>query len=242
MRAGSARTLVVQASTSYGYDNRYLQDSVDAFPDRFRGVCCVDAFAPDAVTTIERWFADPNIVGMRVFYGGGRAAAPHDWIVDPAGAPAWRWASEHGVPVGVYLAIESSPHVHDLVTRFPDLVLVVDHLADVTSAPGSLDDEILASFLDLADRPNVFMKVSSKNFLDVELGPPVARELLDRVVGCFGGQRMAWGSNYPSTAGPLEDLVLLARRSLAGHPGGVVDDILGRTALRLFPRAADGLG
>jgi predicted TIM-barrel fold metal-dependent hydrolase len=239
-RAGIDRTIVVQASTSYGYDNRYMQASVDAHPELFRGVCCVDVAAADAVSTIERWFADPAMVGMRAFYAGGRASAPPDWVGDPAADPSWRWASEHRIPVGIYPALESSPHLHELTDRFPDLVLVIDHLADITDAE-SVDGGLVASFFALADRPNVFMKVSSKNFFEVLSGPPAAQEMLDRAVERFGKERMVWGSNYPSTAGPLDDLVTLARKALSRYPDPIADNILGRTALRLFPQAADGL-
>jgi predicted TIM-barrel fold metal-dependent hydrolase len=53
--AAITKAVVVQASTVYGHDNRYLCDSVRAHPDRFVGVYSIDATAPDAVQTIQRW-------------------------------------------------------------------------------------------------------------------------------------------------------------------------------------------
>src|SRR5450830_828204 len=53
--AGIARAMVVQASTAYGNDNRYVVEAVNAHPDRFAGVFSIDVLAPDNVTQMQRW-------------------------------------------------------------------------------------------------------------------------------------------------------------------------------------------
>src|SRR5882724_13492548 len=53
--AGIAKAVVVQASTVYGHDNRYVVAAVRVHPKRFVGVYSIDALAADAVAQIDRW-------------------------------------------------------------------------------------------------------------------------------------------------------------------------------------------
>ncbi len=67
--AGIAKAVVVQASTVYGHDNRYVVQAVRAHPDRFGGVYSIDALAPDAVPRIQHW-QDQGLHGFRLFTTG----------------------------------------------------------------------------------------------------------------------------------------------------------------------------
>src|SRR5665213_3514460 len=53
-KAGIAKAVVVQASTVYGHDNRYVVEAVAAHRDRFVGVFSVDVLAADAVAQMRR--------------------------------------------------------------------------------------------------------------------------------------------------------------------------------------------
>src|SRR5204863_6522602 len=67
--AGIERSVLVQASTCYGHDNRYLADSVAAHPQRFAGVFSVDVLAADAPQRIRHW-KSRGLAGLRVFVSG----------------------------------------------------------------------------------------------------------------------------------------------------------------------------
>jgi predicted TIM-barrel fold metal-dependent hydrolase len=67
--AGVAGAAIVQASTCYGFDNRYVADAVAQHPDRFTGVFSVDMNAPDAPAAIRHW-ADRRLTGLRLFTAG----------------------------------------------------------------------------------------------------------------------------------------------------------------------------
>ena len=47
--AGVDKSVLVQASSAYAFDNSYVADSVAAHPERFTGVFSIDVVAPDAV-------------------------------------------------------------------------------------------------------------------------------------------------------------------------------------------------
>ena len=51
--AGVASSALVQAATCYGYDNSYVADAIERYPDRFTGVGTIDVLAPDAVERAE---------------------------------------------------------------------------------------------------------------------------------------------------------------------------------------------
>src|SRR6195952_3163331 len=53
--AGIAKMSLVQASTCYGHDNRYVADSVAERPDRFSGVFSVSMVEPDSIDRIKHW-------------------------------------------------------------------------------------------------------------------------------------------------------------------------------------------
>src|SRR5258706_8001649 len=53
--AGVTKAAVVHSSTTYGFDNSYVVDACNSYPDRLLAVGSVDMLAPDAVATIRSW-------------------------------------------------------------------------------------------------------------------------------------------------------------------------------------------
>src|SRR5258708_33901240 len=53
--AGVDKSVLVQASSAYAFDNSYVADSVAAHPERFTGVFFIDVGAPDAVGKTKHW-------------------------------------------------------------------------------------------------------------------------------------------------------------------------------------------
>jgi L-fuconolactonase len=70
-------------------------------------------------------------------------------------------------------------------------------------------------------------------------GKATADTLVPKLVGVFGADRIAWGSNYPSSPGTLRDIVVasqLATRALSGADRGW---IFAKTAQQLYPVLQD---
>ena len=55
----------------------------------------------------------------------------------------------------------------------------------------------------------------------------------------FGASRLAWGSNYPASAGPLSKLLGVARECLASVRSQDQEWIFARTAQSLYPALVD---
>jgi predicted TIM-barrel fold metal-dependent hydrolase len=95
------------------------------------------------------------------------------------------------------------------------------------------------SLFDLARYPNVHLKVTERNFVGARKGKATPETFFPKVVSAFGASRLAWGSNYPASPGPLSKLLGVARECLASVPSQDQEWIFARTAQSLYPALAD---
>ncbi len=81
----------------------------------------------------------------------------------------------------------------------------------------------------------MYVKLSTVTHADAARGRSTARAFLEQLVGAFGADRIAWGSNFPASEGPLAKLVALAREWVSFLPAADQERILGGTAVALYP-------
>jgi L-fuconolactonase len=234
--AGVTRAVVVQASTVYGHDNRYLVEAVKAHPDRFVGVYSVDVLAPDAVSKIADW-QDHGLFGFRLFTTGSTMPGQANWLGDAASFPAWAHAEAHAIPICLQMTMAGLPILRGLLTRFPKVRVLLDHLArpDLTDgAPYAAAAPLFA----MAEFPGVHLKLTNRTLAMAASGASNAASFVQRVVAVFGAERIAWGSNFPAAEGSLPALLAEAQAALAGLSAGDRAMILAGTAKRLYPGLA----
>ena len=120
----------------------------------------------------------------------------------------------------------------------PKSRIVLDHLGrpDVTDGPPY---QRAASLFALAPLANIFLKLTPRIFGDVQRGQASADSFFPRLVEVFGSQRLAWGSNFPASAGTLKDNLALAKNCLACLSATDQAWIFAGTAQRLYPPLAD---
>ena len=133
-QAGIAKSVVVQASSAYAYDNSYVAAAVAAYPKRFTGVFSVDALAPDAVDKMKYWMAK-GLTGMRL-YTAGSTMEQKLWFTDPKTFPAWTFAGEAGLPVCMQMRFKAFPQLKEMLERFPKVRFIIDHLGRTEMADG----------------------------------------------------------------------------------------------------------
>jgi predicted TIM-barrel fold metal-dependent hydrolase len=63
--AGVGHVLAVQATTYYGWDNRFLVDAVRANVDWMAGICTLDPDDPGTPDLLEQYSQGHNIRGVR---------------------------------------------------------------------------------------------------------------------------------------------------------------------------------
>jgi L-fuconolactonase len=234
--AGVAKTALVQASTCYGHDNTYVADAVAAHPERFTGVFSVDVLEADAPERIRHWMGR-KLRGMRVFIAGHTAAAKDVRIDDPRAFPAWKFASDAGIPICVQMRGGLAP-LQTMLARFPEARVLLDHMARpaIADGPPYLDAEPL---FELARYKNLYLKLTTHNVRESRQGKATPGTFFARVVKEFGAARIAWGSNYPASEGTLAAILADARAAVASLPKEYQDSIFFRTAQALYPALAD---
>jgi L-fuconolactonase len=187
---GVGRAVLVQPMYP-GEDNSVVADAARARPDRFAAVAVVDPRSPGAPDRLASWVKERGCRGLRLrpsFPGEAEAFGSE---------PLWSRARELGIVVSVLARPEHVPMIHAAAARFPDVPVIVDHLAhpDVAAGAGS---PAWREFLGLAASPNVSVKptgfyYSSKAGYPYDDCADFFRSAYDR----FGPDRLIWGSDFP---------------------------------------------
>jgi predicted TIM-barrel fold metal-dependent hydrolase len=232
--AGVSQTALVQASTCYGHDNRYVADSVAAHPDRFIGVFSVDMRASDACLNLRRWL-NAGLAGARVFIAGHTAADKSIRLDDPAGFAAWSLLEAHRIPVCVQIRADGLDQVRSLLERFPGVPVLLDHFARPHLEEGAPYASAAGLFA-LARYPNLFCKFTTHNVRESREGKSTQAAFARAVVNAFGADRLAWGSNFPASKGSLAEHVAEALECTASLSASERDWIFAGTARRLYPQ------
>lgn len=238
--AGVRQAAVVHSSTTYGFDNDYVVDGCNRYPDRLLAVGSVDVLAPDACDTIRHWVSR-GLVGLRIFTGGSTKAFDPSELDDPRSFPAWELLQELAMPMCIQTGPVGLPQVTGLARRFPGVNIILDHLGrpDVLDGPPYANAESLWA---LADIPNIFLKLTPRIFNDTTRGAASPDTFFPRLVQAFGADRLAWGSNFPTSPGRLSEGLATARERLTSLGEADRDYIFSGTALRLYPAFANAVG
>ncbi|MHB1417439.1 MAG: amidohydrolase family protein, partial [Chloroflexota bacterium] len=122
--AGVSKTVIVQPS-NYGYDHSYVLDCCRRYPGRFAAVCLVEPEAPDAPAQLEQLVA-AGCGGLRLRPLAD--AKDWGWLTSPKTFPLWRAAGDLGVPISVLILPHQIESLGEMVARFPEVRVIVDHL------------------------------------------------------------------------------------------------------------------
>lgn len=236
--AGVAQAVLVQASTCYGHDSSYVRDCARAHPERFIGVYSVDLLAPDAAQQAARWQAE-GLAGMRFFIAGHTAADHATRLDDPRARPAWQYASDHGIPVCVQIRANGLPQLEAVLRDFPGVTILLDHFARPVLEDGAPYAEA-GSLWALARFPNLNFKLTTHNLLESALGKSTPQAFCERAVATFGARRIAWGSNFPASAGGLAHQLQIAMAATTTLSPADRAWIFSDTARSLYPSLGTG--
>ncbi|MFM0117522.1 amidohydrolase family protein [Paraburkholderia sp. RL18-101-BIB-B] len=234
--AGIDRAVVVQASTVYGNDNSYVVEAVRSHADRFAGVFSIDVLASDAVTQMQRWL-DAGLSGLRLFTTGSTMPGQAGWLDDERSFLVWDYAQRHNVSICLQMTAQGIPALVNMLSRFPDIRVLLDHLARPELAGGP-PYEAAAPLFSLASHRGVFLKLTNRTIVEASRGASTPAAFFPRVLDAFGANRIAWGSNFPAAEGALPQLLAEARESLSMLPADAREAIFGGTARAVYPALA----
>jgi len=117
------------------------------------------------------------------------------WFADPKTFPAWNFAAEAAIPVCMQMRHKGFPQLTPMLARFPKVRFIIDHLGRTEMADGP-PYAAAAPLFELARHPNVYLKVTHRNFEESRNGRSTPEAFFGRLVKEFGADRIAWGSNF----------------------------------------------
>lgn len=192
-RHGINRTILVQAAPTEA-ETRFLLDLALVTPFVAGVVGWSDFESPDARFNIARLSAEPLLVGLRPMV---HDIADSGWLERPEIDPAFPAMIEHGLVFDALLKPQHIPAMLTVLSRHPDLTVVIDHGAKPDIAGGDLGAwrEGIAA---LAAHPATLCKLSG---LVTEAGPDwtpqTLRPAVEHLLESFGPSRLLWGSDWP---------------------------------------------
>ena len=231
--AGVSKSAIVQASTCYGFDNSYVAEAVAARPDRFTGVFSVNMLTPDAPEKINYWFKK-ELTGLRLFTTGSTMPGQSDVLGDPRSFAGWEAARDLGIPVCVQMKPEGLGMLNTLIQKFPNVRIIIDHFMGVPpeGGPPYAEAEPLMS---VAKHPNIYLKLTIITVRRSYKGQASPESFIGKVVNAFGSDRIAWGSNFPTSEGTLKEILSESQTAINFLSSKDQDNILSNTAKSLYP-------
>ncbi|MFJ3056795.1 amidohydrolase family protein [Herbaspirillum sp. NPDC087042] len=230
-----ARTVLIQ-HICYKWDNSYLADVLKRYPAHFKGVCRVNPEDPAAPDHLSMWVQEKGFNGVRI---SPFEDARFDWIRGPLMPPLWQRCQALKVPMTVLTDHSRLQDVMRLVEKFPDLTVVIDHMADIRPD----HPEQLAALLAFARYPKVFVKISHMWSISDQPYPyRDSQDQVKRLLDAFGARRLMWGTDHPVSLPnlPYEKSVALFRDQLSFLSEADRQQILGKTVQEVWPFGLTG--
>jgi L-fuconolactonase len=187
---GVAKTVIIHV-IYYRWDNSYAADVIRQYPQYFQGVARVNPEDPGAPDRLTRLVKEQGFHGVRLSPAGD---ARGDWIRGPLMPPLWKRCYDFRVPMTILAPATRMPDIGRLAGKFPDLTIVIDHMAD---CPLDRPQE-LKKLLALSRYPKVFVKISHTWSLSKQDYPYLdSQEQVKRLYDVFGPQRLMWATDWP---------------------------------------------
>lgn len=185
--------------------NEYTMRAITAYPDRLYGVGLVPFFESESTMreSVRRAVGDERMLGIRMHAPFTYAEVPTeldptaDWILSEELDPVWDELRRAGKAMFVFPKATQLSMVETLAGRHPEVPIVVDHMAWPDEETDS-DEAPWAEFRSVADRENVYVKVSSlPRSAESEWPYPDLHGYVANLLEWFGPDRLMLGSDYP---------------------------------------------
>ncbi len=226
---GVDRVNLIQMSY-YGFDNRYLLDMIALFPDNFVGTAMIDPLGKDPA----REMTDLTRKGIRAFrIQPAMSKQPIEKWLEPVGfSKMFDTAAPNNL-----INPDALPELDRMCRKFPDTLVIVDHLCRI-GADGKIRDQELQALCDLARHKKVMVKVGAFYALGKKAAPYTdLAGLIENVIKAFTVKRCMWESDCPfqvSDGHTYADSIDLIQKRLPFLSDDDKDYLLRKTAEDFF--------
>ena len=231
-QAGVDHVVLVQPST-YGWDNRYLADSIARYPQQLAGVCLVNPLDEKAPEQLDCWVTERGFHGVRLHAVRPdsaewftttqtdriwqKARRPRHPCLHPHGPRPWLWSQKWR---GAFPAWTSWSITWDASTSLNSRPI-----------PSSM------ACLSWPTTPRTYAKVSGMLHYSQEPYPYADTHPFFRMAkDAWGPQRLMWGTDWPMLLDKADYLPRLTavRDEMPFFSKADLEWVLGKTALRLW--------
>ena len=231
--AGVERAVLIQTGSAYLWDNRLLADCARPNSAWAVGVCTLDPRSGESVTTLTDLVENHNVRGLRM----EATKDAHPLYYHHGAVRLWEAARDLNVVICAHLRTNHLPQLGDLLSRYPEVPVVLDHAAYPSASEG-VDSETVREVAGIARFQNLHVKLTFGVTGSDETYPFTdTHEILRAMIDSFGPDRCMWGSDFPcehwlKKATYVEHLDLI--REALGLSDGARSAILEETPTRLW--------
>ena len=194
MAKNNVEGVVLVSAANSVHETAYLMGLADGH-DFVRGVVAwIDLLAPTAVADLQAWARFRKLKSVRPYL---QDLPEDDWILKTELDPAIRAIADLGLRFDALIKPRHILNTVRFVERYPNLPVIVDHMAKPEIANGGLTAwrRDMEHFRNL---PHVHCKISG---ILTEDGPDWSAErmrpYLETVLDIFGADRLVFGSDWP---------------------------------------------
>ena len=186
-----AGVCIVQTSTFYGWDNRFICDTAVANPQWTAGVTTLDPDNAKSPSLIREFVGKYGIRALR-------SRPAKDGRLDSPGVEAlWKACGELGIVVNVLCDRDNTDALSRMLQKFPRQRVVIDHCLNLKAGPDK--EAILSAMLRLAKHQNAHAKLTFLATGSAEQYPfRDMHEPCRKIIAAYTPGRCVWGSDFPN--------------------------------------------
>ena len=193
---GVHRVNLIQMSF-YGFDNSYMLDSIQRYPDRFVGTAVVDPYGPDAREEMLR-LADRKCRAFRI-HPSLTARPPEAWLQPKEMDAMFAVAAKHRLALSCLIDPDALGELDRMCRKYPEAPVIVDHLCRIGASDRfPVSDENVSALVRMAVHRSVYVKIGAFYALGKREPPYLdLLPMIQRVVEAFTPQRCMWETDCP---------------------------------------------
>jgi L-fuconolactonase len=231
--AGVDKTVFVQTQHNVE-ENRWVLDLAEQH-DWIAGIVgWVDLASPDCEEQVLEFKQHPKFVGVRHVV---QDEPDDDFLVRKDVLRGLGVLQKHGVPYDLLLFVKHLRHAASIARMFPELRLVIDHLAKPVIKNGEMEGW-KEHFVAAAVCPNVWCKLSGM-VTEADWGawrPKDLKPYVNTALEHFGPERCRFGSDWPvcELAASYQEVFDALVECIGGVSAAERANILGQTAIEFY--------
>ncbi len=195
--SGVKRIVLIQMSF-YGFDNSYLLDTIDQYPNVFVGVAVVDDQSKQPDKEMRRL----KPLGIRGFRLVTHHRNVETWFATSGIHTMWECGADENLAMCILCNAEVLPTIDRMCEQYPDTPVVIDHMARI-GVDGVVRDTDLEQLCYLSRHRKTHVKISAFYGLGKKTTPYLdLAPMIQKLVHAYGPHRLMWASDCPFQVDP----------------------------------------